>query len=316
MMETGSVGVVGVGPTSTTSSVMTATSSAASTGGGGGGLGSTSLYLFTFLITLILLLVISGAVVFRSYFLRRQLRRRVEEAIASGALMPDGQLPPEWGGSRRDFGEKPVMSQVSLGDLQAPQNNLEKWQDLRPVSATIYRPNTISPRPQGRKRLRFGHAAGLARFFRSHIVVVDDVPSVDDYGQDTESLQQPNPDLTATLHSPSQGGTSDDRNNSLLVSMMIVMPNAHRPVYVPSTLRPTSDEKPMSADAEPSSTLTSLKGKAVPNSQRSSSVIEEDLPDIQLGVIERSWSKEAEAMVCAPKGQVAPSSDDDKGSAS
>lgn len=54
----------------------------------------------------------------------------MEEAIAAGVLLPDGQLPPEWGGPRqRDFGEKPSMWQVSLGDRDA-RRNLEKWQGL------------------------------------------------------------------------------------------------------------------------------------------------------------------------------------------
>ncbi|KAG8882299.1 hypothetical protein FRB97_008407 [Tulasnella sp. 331] len=291
-------------PTSTLASAPAMTSVAVSSGsGGGGGLGSSSLYLFTFLITLILLLIVSSAVVFRSFFLRRQFRRRMEEAIAAGVLLPDGQLPPEWGGPRqRDFGEKPSMWQVSLGDLDVPRT-LQKWQGLTPVSATIYRPNAISPRSQRWNPVRSGRALGLLHFFRTHIALGDDGLDVMNLRATVNSQElsaaarapsRPTPDVAALPRA--QGSVSE--NDNLFVSVVVAMPDARRPTYVPSTPRiddPTSDKIPRSAVGSPSS----IKGKAKLqlDSQRSSSVMEGELCDIQLGVIERSWSKEAEAIV-------------------
>ena len=70
---------------------------------------------FTFLATLLLLLAVSCAIVIRSLVLRRRFRRRVQEALANGVILPS---PPGglagammFGNSRprRDFGEKPTM---------------------------------------------------------------------------------------------------------------------------------------------------------------------------------------------------------------
>lgn len=49
---------------------------------------SGTLYLFTFLITIIVLALISGALLFRAYYVRRRFQRRVEEAIRNGRPLP------------------------------------------------------------------------------------------------------------------------------------------------------------------------------------------------------------------------------------
>lgn len=96
---------------------------------------------------------------------------------------------------------------------------------------------------------------------------------------------------------------------------MIAMPDARRPTYSPLTLRIhdlASDETPSTAAAG-SRSPSKGKAKLEPNSQRSSSVVEEELPDIQLGVTERSWSKEKEAVVlgASEAGRTAQAVDDD-----
>lgn len=49
---------------------------------------SSSLYLFTFLITIVVLALISGGLLLRAYYVRRQFQRRVEEAIRAGLPLP------------------------------------------------------------------------------------------------------------------------------------------------------------------------------------------------------------------------------------
>ncbi|KAF5329482.1 hypothetical protein D9619_009193 [Psilocybe cf. subviscida] len=67
---------------------------------------SASLYLYTFLATLVLLLSVSGAIVVRSFVLRRRHRRMVEEAIRNGTWVPPA--PPSRP-VRVDLSKKPKM---------------------------------------------------------------------------------------------------------------------------------------------------------------------------------------------------------------
>ncbi|KAF8522289.1 hypothetical protein BU17DRAFT_87378 [Hysterangium stoloniferum] len=125
---------------------------------------SSSLYLFTFLATLLLLLAVSCAIVIRSFILRRRFRRRIEEAIAAGVLMP-GSLDDGLGGGmgrnrRRDFGEKPKLWEVWVdenGQIHDPPSKDSssdhdhlgkgegKWEEILPVSATILGSNPSKP---------------------------------------------------------------------------------------------------------------------------------------------------------------------------
>jgi len=125
---------------------------------------SSSLYLFTFLATLLLLLAVSCAIVVRSFILRRRFRRRIEEAIAAGVLIP-GSLDDGPGGGmgrnrRRDFGEKPKLWEVWVdenGQIHDPASKDSssdhdhlgkgegKWEEILPVSATILTSNSSKP---------------------------------------------------------------------------------------------------------------------------------------------------------------------------
>lgn len=77
---------------------------------------------FTFLATLFVLVAVSCAIVLRSFYMRRQMRRRYEEAIAAG-LLPSVVMP----GARKkkNFGEKP-----KLYDAVVVPADGEKWEHL------------------------------------------------------------------------------------------------------------------------------------------------------------------------------------------
>lgn len=61
------------------------------------------------------------ALIHRSFILRRRFRRRIEEAIAAGVLIPGALDDATLGGAgrsrRRDFGEKPKLWEVWIDDL-------------------------------------------------------------------------------------------------------------------------------------------------------------------------------------------------------
>lgn len=171
--------------------------------------------------------------------------------------------------------------------------------------------------------MRAGRALGLLHFFRTHIATGDDGLDVMNLRAAANSQgpsltaqapSRPTPDVIALPRT--QGSVSE--NNSLFVSVVVAMPDARRPTYVPSTPHigdPASNKTPTSAVGSRSSTKG--KAKLEPNSHRSSSVMEGELCDIQLGVIERSWSKEAEAIVLEGRETGGPSQaveDDDKDS--
>ena len=80
---------------------------------------------FTFLATLLLLLAVSCAIVMRSFVLRRRFRRRVEEALAAGIILP--QHPPR----KRDFGEKPRLWDAWLTPTDT------KWSSIMVRSSII-----------------------------------------------------------------------------------------------------------------------------------------------------------------------------------
>ncbi|KAF8495607.1 hypothetical protein JB92DRAFT_3099808 [Gautieria morchelliformis] len=115
---------------------------------------SSSLYLFTFLATLLLLLAVSCAIVIRSFILRRRFRRRIEEALAAGVIIPGGLEDGPGGmgrGRRRDFGEKPKLWEVWVDEHGQVHKDSHvggsegdnfgkgegKWEEIQPVSATI-----------------------------------------------------------------------------------------------------------------------------------------------------------------------------------
>lgn len=77
-----------------------------------------ALHRVTFLATLFILLLISGAIIMRSYFLRRRYQRRLEEALASGLVL----APHAQGGKRKRFGAKPGLFEVYVRESAHPTN--------------------------------------------------------------------------------------------------------------------------------------------------------------------------------------------------
>lgn len=143
-------------PTQTTNgstSTSTSSSSSINPNPGFNPTQSSTLYLFTFLATLLLLLAVSCAIVVRSFILRRRFRRRIEEAIAAGVLIPGALDDPSLGGTgrsrRRDFGEKPKLWEVWMDDLghsdriggHSKRDSLGKsegkWENIVPISAMM-----------------------------------------------------------------------------------------------------------------------------------------------------------------------------------
>lgn len=76
---------------------------------------------FTFLATLLLLLFVSGAIVLRSFIVRRRFRRRIEEALAAGVLL----TPPFEPSFPQRRLEKPILWDAAL----TPASD-EEWRDL------------------------------------------------------------------------------------------------------------------------------------------------------------------------------------------
>ncbi|KIM89705.1 hypothetical protein PILCRDRAFT_2020, partial [Piloderma croceum F 1598] len=104
---------------------------------------SSSLYLYTFLATLVLLLGVSGAIVVRSFILRRRHQALVEEAIRNGTWVP----PPFGAGGRggrhglgkKELGEKPKMWDAWVGkdreflrggDREEGEEKMSKWEGI------------------------------------------------------------------------------------------------------------------------------------------------------------------------------------------
>ncbi|OXG14940.1 hypothetical protein C367_05602 [Cryptococcus neoformans Ze90-1] len=101
--------------------------------------GSTTVYLIALLITIIVLAAISGALVFRAYYMRRRLRRAMQESIRTGQpLPPDAAAafgifrPNPYGGARRGGrlgkGEKHVGAMPSMWEGEMYRDVESGWQ--------------------------------------------------------------------------------------------------------------------------------------------------------------------------------------------
>lgn len=86
---------------------------------------SSSLYLFTFLITIVVLAVISGGLLLRAYYVRRQFQRRVEEAIRAGQPLPDDAAAAL---GLRQFGGRNAKKEKKHGPMPGIWE-AEMWRD-------------------------------------------------------------------------------------------------------------------------------------------------------------------------------------------
>ncbi|KAI0029164.1 hypothetical protein K488DRAFT_89002 [Vararia minispora EC-137] len=133
---------------------------------------SSSLYLFTFLATLLLLLCVSSAIILRSFILRRRFRRRVEQAILSGAYNPTDftNFSDRSARRRRDFGARPAMHDI----YAAAALPATAWKEVYPVAAVPLPPDpekasdaqSESPAPSPEPPRRPGVLARLNPFAR------------------------------------------------------------------------------------------------------------------------------------------------------
>ncbi|TCD65491.1 hypothetical protein EIP91_002575 [Steccherinum ochraceum] len=110
---------------------------------------------FTFLATLFVLIGVSCAIVLRSFYLRRQMRRRYAEAVLAGFIPPSPAMPGERRRKRKnEFGEKPRLFDVVVVPARAEgegggEGGGEEWEELLPVSAKakIPKPRSIPAEP-------------------------------------------------------------------------------------------------------------------------------------------------------------------------
>jgi len=155
------------GPSSVTATGVSSNSPSPTPSGGGGGGGggsqgsipaSASLYLYTFLATLILLLSISGAIIFRSFVIRRRNRQLMDEAMRNGTWTQ----PSSTGGRPKvDLSKKPVLwdayvngspdkAHVLGGEEQGQSKHGQTdwdWDSIRPFSAAYLSPPSAAPAP-------------------------------------------------------------------------------------------------------------------------------------------------------------------------
>jgi len=271
---------------STSATSASSTSSPTPTSGSSGAPQSSALYLFTFLATLLLLLAVSCAIVIRSFILRRRFRRRIEEAIAAGVLIPgslDDGPAGAMGRRRRDFGEKPKLWEVWVdenGQMHEGSSDDEynmkgegKWEDILPVSATILSSSKSTPtsgdgdqthenagEPQSRRRVI------LNRMFsnRRPMAPPPPAPAPQPQPQRNEIGDETNDHTDGS----SPGKERPKEEDILQVSVLISMPN-------PNARRMQGCD----------SSDTSLKGKGRgPGFEDADG--EGDLPDVVFGVTE------------------------------
>lgn len=267
---------------------------------------------------------VSCAIIFRSFLLRRQMRQRLERAIAAGVLMPDGQLPPEWGGPRRrvNFGAKPLMWEVSL-DAADDAPRLEKWEGLtvrnfsliaspyvsmitywpvsaallaQPMSATVVRDDANVTRARRQKTRQSSSRLSIGRlpFFWRRI---SQPPGDANANNDASAGLEEGITDDKYVDPPSAPARHDAKPgppDNLVLSVVIAMPDVRRPRYFPSFLQPEVSDQDYD---RPSS--SSEKGKARGAPPRSVYQAEEELPDVVLGVVEREWTKEAQQIASA-----------------
>ncbi|PCH40078.1 hypothetical protein WOLCODRAFT_162076 [Wolfiporia cocos MD-104 SS10] len=219
-----------------------------------------SLYLFTFLATLFLLLFVSGAIVLRSFILRRRFRRRIEEAIAAGVV-----LAPQNAGSSRSYRklEKPELWDALL----APAAD-DAWRSIMPVAAkTSFLPSpgagSGSPDPASTASPLQSATTPSRSLLRPFVRRRTTAP--------------PSQPLTPVPTSPQPQSESVPMDlmatsSAVQVTVLIQMPNPHRPARTMDITEQMT---------------SSLKGKKR-SSYWEDEEEEEGVPDVVLGVAQAS----------------------------
>ncbi|KAI0785269.1 hypothetical protein C8Q75DRAFT_776628 [Abortiporus biennis] len=258
-------------PTTSESAFFTPSPTPTDSGGGGGGGGgfgnnSTPLYLFTFLATLFVLLFVSCAIVLRSFIIRRRYRRQIEEAIATGAMIPPP--PGTFGGSgrrQREFGEKP-----KLWDVEARNGKGLSWNVVLPVSAYI---------PPSPTKLASSSASSTSSDDESHHRVSRFTALFHPFAHRRahSSLSSPSTPIPLSPTSSSQVIDAKLINAERVdVSVVIQFPNPRRPRYRRGR---ACREEASSIELESSP----IKGKGRSLDSGYSDEEDEEMPDVALG---------------------------------
>ncbi|PIL22543.1 hypothetical protein GSI_15232 [Ganoderma sinense ZZ0214-1] len=228
-------------------------------GNGTGPLGppSSSLYLFTFLATLFLLLAISSAIIMRGIFLRRRFRRRLEEALAAGAVLSGDDGPGGFGGrSHRRKVQRPTLYDLSVlapyFSTSSPHDG--NWEKLMPFSGNIHAEKPEAKASSATDTDPASSPAGGPRHRQPRIRAVLDgaahlLPRNRLTRNGNGTRQSPSNPTSAPATAPSTGGGADDapaipleqldpvqRAAEVRVAVVIAMPNPHRSAYVPPSL--------------------------------------------------------------------------------
>lgn len=255
----------------TTSTPFFTNSPTASSSGGGGGIGgqSTPLYLFTFLATLFVLLFVSSAIVLRSFFLRRRFRRRIEEAIAAGVILPPASptTPGTFTGrllARRDFGEKP-----KLWDADARSAVGDEWEDIKPIAARVPpKPSPLSYTSNQPKK----HNLSASQILNSLVPPMSPFRRTPRAIPASKTPNEPSPSLE-----PPRDPLADV--SDIQVSVLVAMPNPNRPRY----LYASSPSEYVSVKGKEKSSASSWEGDDDLGGERI-------VPDVVVGVTEVSLS--------------------------
>lgn len=256
------------------------------------------LIVYTFLATLVLLLSVSAAIVVRSYILRRRHRREIEEAIRNGTWIPPAA--PGRTGARVDLSKKPRMWDAYL-DLHHPTRRYstslfsedKDWDSMKPLmvsyvngpkrsqtSITMARADAGNDRAadgdEGRRR-----TSGPQRLLGRIGQGVRDILST--------TARPP----TLPLSYPVNNGSSQDvpltevestGPPKVSVAVLIAMPRQYS-----SPSSSSSKLEPSSSFSSP--TLPTLTKATVLNSSPRDD--EEELPHIEMGVVELVLSEES-----------------------
>ncbi|KAK7056745.1 hypothetical protein VNI00_002462 [Paramarasmius palmivorus] len=175
---------------------------------------SSNLYLFTFLATLFVLLLISSTIIFRSYILRRRYQQRLQEALASGAIL----APRSPGSHRKRFRTRPKFYNAWL------ESGGDSWDEMMPVSV----------QPVKSKRRRKQAVAAEAPAHRSAFDRVKRAFNFDRPGFDREPSSPP-PDPTTPPPPSDNEKVSPVPPGMLQVAVLVSMPSPNRD-------QPISDE--------------------------------------------------------------------------
>jgi hypothetical protein len=256
------------------------------------------LIVYTFLATLVLLLSVSAAIVIRSYILRRRHRREIEEAIRNGTWIPPAAVGRS--SARVDLSKKPRMWEAYVDLYHPPRryststvSEYKDWDSMKPLMVTYVNPpksslttvtvtrvdsgNDRSSEPVSNEAPRRRNLLRrIGRGVRDLLTTTSREPQLPlSYPVDNDSFH----DLPMT----EVESTEPTGPPKVSVAILIAMPRQHS--------SSPSSSKPEASSSSSSPTLPILTTATVLNSSLPSE--EEELPHIEMGVVELMVSEES-----------------------